>query len=259
MFIDLNLLEGSCIGLTELKRLGYGCVAVNVECDLTSGPKQASAVQLFETNHQKKSGKKRKYGKEPHFGNINALEVNRDDKQRSSSIRQLKRITLNVEDMNAAQLINSSAVLKLYDLVAAKASNPKVFQYLCEHANIDIITFDVSNRLPFQLKRPWIKAATKRSVLFEIIYTPLLLDSTGRRNFFSNTNAIIGLTNGKNIILASRGTRELLLRAPYDLINLGILLGLTYGKASDAISNNALMAIKHAEERRGNVQIVAQL
>lgn len=72
------------------------------------------------------------------------------------------------------------------------------------------------------------------------------MDSTGRRNFFSNTNAIIGLTNGKNIILASRGTRELLLRAPYDLINLGILLGLTYGKASDAISNNALMAIKHA-------------
>jgi RNase P/RNase MRP subunit p30 len=48
-------------------------------------------------------------------------------------------------------------VVKGYDVVAAEAATPKVFQFLCEQADIDLITFDVTNRLPFQIKRPWVR------------------------------------------------------------------------------------------------------
>lgn len=48
-------------------------------------------------------------------------------------------------------------MLKTYDLVAAEASSAKVFQFLCEQGEIDILTFDLTNRLPFQIKRPWVR------------------------------------------------------------------------------------------------------
>lgn len=48
-------------------------------------------------------------------------------------------------------------MIKSFDIVAAEATSAKVFQFLCEQAEVDIITFDVTNRMPFQLKRPWVR------------------------------------------------------------------------------------------------------
>ena len=50
-------------------------------------------------------------------------------------------------------------VVKGYDVVAVEAMTLKVFQFLCEQADIDLITFDVTNRIPVQMKRPLVRAA----------------------------------------------------------------------------------------------------
>ncbi|KUF80731.1 Ribonuclease P protein subunit p30 [Phytophthora nicotianae] len=141
--------------------------------------------------------------------------------------------------------------LKGYDIVAAEAATPKVFQFLCEQADIDLITFDVTNRLPFQIKRPLIAAAMKRDIYFEITYTPCLGDTAGRRYFFSNASNLVRLTGGKNLVFASGATRDILLRSPYDVINIGLLSGLKYGQALDAISTSCLAVLEHADKRRG--------
>lgn len=154
----------------------------------------------------------------------------------------------------------ASDVVKGYDVVAAEAATPKVFQFLCEQADIDLITFDITNRIPFQLKRPWILAAIKRNLYFEIKYTPCLSDSAGRRYFFSNASNLVRLTGGKNLVLSSGATRDILLRSPYDVLNLGILSGLKYGQALDSISTSCLAVLEHADKRRGikgGVQVVA--
>ncbi|GLD92809.1 hypothetical protein PINS_up001388 [Pythium insidiosum] len=171
------------------------------------------------------------------------------------TVRQLKRITLKVEDMNAAQSINSSPVLKTYDVVAVEAANAKVFQFLCEQGEIDVLTFDVANRIPFQLKKPWIDAAIKRGIYLEITYSACLGDSAGRRYFFSNASNLVRITNGRHVVLSSGSTRDLFLRSPYDVINVGILMGLTYGQALDAVSNAPLAVMEHAEQRRGRADL----
>ncbi|KAJ8563912.1 hypothetical protein ON010_g7435 [Phytophthora cinnamomi] len=144
-----------------------------------------------------------------------------------------------------------SDVVQGYDVIAAEAATPKVFQFLCEQADIDLITFDVTNRLPFQIKRPLIAAAIKRDIHFEITYTPCLGDTAGRRYFFSNASNLVRLTGGKNLVFSSGATRDILLRSPYDVLNVGLLSGLKYGQALDAISTSCLAVLEHADKRRG--------
>lgn len=167
------------------------------------------------------------------------------------ALRQRKRITLKLEEVADAQKLIASDEVKAYDVVAAEAMTPKVFQFLCEQGDIDLITFDVTNRLPFQLKRPWIATAMKRGLYFEITYTPCLGDTAGRRYFFSNASNLVRFTNGKNLVFSSSATRDILLRSPYDVINIGLLAGLKYGQALDAISTSCLAVLEHADRRRG--------
>ncbi|KAF1329247.1 Ribonuclease p protein subunit p30, partial [Globisporangium splendens] len=181
----------------------------------------------------------------------NALQLASDAASTKRTVRQLKRITLKVEDMNGALALS-------YDIVAAEATSAKVFQFLCEQADVDIITFDVTNRMSFQIKRPWVDAAVKRSIYFEITYTPCLGDSAGRRYFFSNASNLVRLTGGKHLLLSSGATRDILLRSPYDVINVGILVGLTYGQALDAVSTSCLEVIARADKRRGKLDVVAE-
>lgn len=105
---------------------------------------------------------------------------------------------------------------------------------------------------------PQVDAAIKRSIFFEITYTPCLGDSAGRRYFFSNASNLVRLTGGKHLLLSSGATRDILLRSPYDVINVGILIGLTYGAALDAISTSCLAVIAHANQRRGKTDVVAE-
>jgi ribonuclease P/MRP protein subunit RPP1 len=102
--------------------------------------------------------------------------------------------------------------------------------------------------------------AISRGIYFEIKYTPalggtaafismdtpyLIVDSNGRRYFFANSSNLIRVTKGKHIIFSSGAERDMLLRSPYDIINLGILTGLTYGKAMDAVSSSCVAVIAH--------------
>lgn len=61
-------------------------------------------------------------------------------------------------------------------------------------------------------------------------------------------------------MFSSDATRDILLRSPYDVTNIGLLCGLTYGQALDAISTSCLAVLKHADKRRGiigGIQIAA--
>lgn len=102
-------------------------------------------------------------------------------------------------------------------------------------------------------------AAIKRSIYFEITYTPCLGDSAGRRYFFSNASNLVRVTGGRHLLLSSGASRDILLRSPYDVINIGILIGLTYGQALDAISTACQQVIAHAEKRRGKADVVVEI
>ncbi|KDO34130.1 hypothetical protein SPRG_01400 [Saprolegnia parasitica CBS 223.65] len=120
----------------------------------------------------------------------------------------------------------------------------------CEQGDVDVIALDVSSRLPFQLRKPLVDAAIARGVYFELKYTAALGDSSGRRYFFANASSLVRITRGRHIIFGSGAARDMLLRSPYDVINIGMLLGLPYGKAMDAVSSSCTAVIAHGEVRK---------
>ncbi|CAI5730289.1 unnamed protein product [Hyaloperonospora brassicae] len=254
MYVDLNVRATARVSARELQRLGYACVCVNVDCDgsaqqlksVTALPALPPSAQ--EERHDKVAKKAKLYtavvGKGLQLKDVETGDSNELPRQR-------KRITLKIEEVADAQRLIGLDVVKGYDVVAVEAMTLKVFQFLCEQADIDLITFDVTNRIPFQIKRPLIAAAVKRGVYFEITYVPCLGDSAGRRYFFSNASHLVRLTGGKNLVFSSGATRDILLRSPYDVINIGLLSGLKYGQARDAISTSCLAVLEHADRRRG--------
>ena len=71
-----------------------------------------------------------------------------------------------------------------------------------------------------------IKVLIDRNIFFELNYSDALNDANRRRNFISSASIIVNATKGRNIIFSSDAENWLLHRSPYDLVSLGITLGL---------------------------------
>mgnify|MGYP002385107606 FL=1 len=92
----------------------------------------------------------------------------------SDSFDLLTRLTVVLEDQNQVHSITSNAIVNSYDLVAVQPATEKLLHQACTAMeSIDIISLDLSRRLPFQLKFSIVGVAIERGVMFEVLYTPL--------------------------------------------------------------------------------------
>lgn len=57
---------------------------------------------------------------------------------------------------------------------------------VCSSLDVDIITFDLSKRLPFRLKPAALQEAVKRGAHLEICYAAAIRDEGARRTCFAN-------------------------------------------------------------------------
>ncbi|KAB1227051.1 Ribonuclease P protein subunit p30 [Morella rubra] len=108
---------------------------------------------------------------------------------------------------------------------------------------VDIIAIDFSEKLPFRLKLPMVKAAIERGVYFEITYSDLISDVRTRRQMISNAKLLVDWTRGKNLILSSAAPSVNDIRGPNDVANLSSLLGLSMERAKAAISKNCRILV----------------
>ncbi|XP_065868887.1 uncharacterized protein [Euphorbia lathyris] len=182
---------------------------------------------------------------------------------RSSPFRQYTRLTVCVDNPAKSQALNSgNSILKTYDLVAVRPLNQVAFDHACEKSEVDIIAVDFSEKLPFRLKQPMVKAAIQRGVYFEITYSDLIVDVQVRRQMISNAKLLVDWTRGRNIILSSGASSVSELRGPCDVANLSSLLGLSTERAKAAISKNCrnLIAIalrkKHFHKEAIRVELM---
>jgi len=60
------------------------------------------------------------------------------------------------------------------------------------------------------------------TALFLFISHSLSLDASSRRYLFANVLAFLRLTRGRNLVLSSAASKEMELRAPWDVINLSV-------------------------------------
>ncbi|CAO2824877.1 unnamed protein product [Amaranthus hypochondriacus] len=168
-----------------------------------------------------------------------------------SSFRQYTRLTMSVETSAQASALNSgNPILKTYDLVAVKPLNQNLFDIACQSSQVDLISIDFSEKLPFRMKLPMVKAAIARGVYFEIMYSSLLLDVQVRRQMIASAKLLVEWTRGKNLIVSSSAPSVLELRGPNDVANLVSLIGLSNEFAKATISKNCRLLIANALRKK---------
>ncbi|PKI84148.1 ribonuclease P [Malassezia vespertilionis] len=187
-----------------------------------------------------------------------------------ASLTQLSRLTLVLDKDHAIKggtgfVATNSIALQKYDLLAAQPQTEATFQHACttlselKPFSIDIISLDLAAapRLPFYLKRSTVGAALANGAVFEIDYSAAVDPSCDqknvsvlRRNIFSGARDILRVTNGKGVILSSGARNALGLRAPYDVMNLATLMGITPIAAKDTLSNTCKSLLVRARTRQ---------
>ncbi|PYH94788.1 putative ribonuclease P complex subunit Pop2 [Aspergillus ellipticus CBS 707.79] len=162
----------------------------------------------------------------------------------------LTRLNLTLSD--PAQNQRLSNLTQIYDLVALRPTNDKILLNACTNLECDIISLDCSERLPFHFKFKMVSAAISRGIRFEICYGPGVTGSglEARRNLIGNAMSLIRATRGRGIIVSSEARRALSVRAPWDVINLACVWGLSQERGKEAICEEARKVTALAKLKR---------
>ncbi|KAL2870013.1 ribonuclease P subunit p30 family protein [Aspergillus lucknowensis] len=162
----------------------------------------------------------------------------------------LTRLNLPLSD--PAQNQRLTTIAQAYDLVALRPTNEKALLNACTNAECDIISLDLSVRLPYHFKFNMLSAAIARGIRFEICYGPGVTGSglEARRNLIGNAMALIRATRGRGLIVSSEARRALVVRAPFDIINLACVWGLSQELGKEAISAESRKVVALARLKR---------
>ncbi|KAL4927839.1 ribonuclease P subunit p30 family protein [Aspergillus undulatus] len=144
---------------------------------------------------------------------------------------------LNIPLTDPAQNQRLTSFAQAYDLVALRPTTEKALLNACTSAECDIISLDLSVRHPYHFKFKMASAAISRGIRFEICYGPGVTGSglEARRNLIGNAMALIRATRGRGIIVSSEARKALSIRAPFDVINLACVWGLSQELGKEAI------------------------
>lgn len=175
------------------------------------------------------------------------------------SLRVLTRMTLTISD--TAQNHRLANLNANYEILALRPTTEKTFQLCCSSLECDLISIDLSQRLPFILKFTTVSSALQRGVRFEICYSPGITGSSdARRNLISGAASLIRATRGRGIIISSSARNALGVRAPLDVINLAQVWGLSQERGKEALCEEAGKVIKLAyikrQSYRGVVEVI---
>ncbi|KAK9373885.1 RNase P subunit p30-domain-containing protein [Lipomyces chichibuensis] len=171
----------------------------------------------------------------------------------------LSRITILLDDAAQSQALPS--LTTKFDILAVRPTTEKLLLAACTSLDIDLISLDLSQRLPFYLRHRTLGAAVARGIKIEICYSPTTrqADNNARRNLISNAAALFRATRGKGIIISSGATSALECRGPYDVANLATLWGFTQEKGKAAVAGDARAVVVHARMRRRSYKQVVEI
>ncbi|XP_015183792.1 PREDICTED: ribonuclease P protein subunit p30 [Polistes dominula] len=212
--------------------LGYRSVAINQIIDEST----------FETK------KKRKKCDDESRTFLNPIDIDDLIKEFEGKLNIFNRLTFAFNDEEKTRLLNQSNILKKFHVYSVIPKTSEALQLACTQLNTDIITLNASCT-QFKMTKKLYMQALDRDVHFEIQYTDVINPET-RQLAIHQAHLFYIYGKSKNVIISSGANKVTDIRNPYDVINLGILLGLNENKSKAAIlyqNNNLLL---RAERRR---------
>lgn len=177
-----------------------------------------------------------------------------------ASLTVLTRLNITLSDATQNQRLATLA--QSYSLIAIRPVNEKALSQACNSLDCDIISLDLSTRLPYHFKFKTLSAAVSRGVRLEICYGPGVTGSgmEARRNLISNAASLIRAARGRGIIISSEAKQALGVRAPWDIVNLACVWGMKSERAKEAVSEEARKVVDMARVKRtsfrGTVDVI---
>ena len=184
------------------------------------------------------------------FSSLVGLE---DVKKICPKLKLLSRITMVIEEQQQVRFIPGETV-QSYGILSVQPTTENLFQQICQTVECDVITFDMTSRMPFYIKHPQVSLAIEMGISFEIQYTPAIQDQNQDRHTIINALELIRVSRGRNVVISSCAERTIELRGPYDIVNLGLLFGLKQDQAKATISKNVRSLLYHGEARNQTVK-----
>jgi RNase P subunit p30 len=144
-------------------------------------------------------------------------------------------------------------------------SSAAQFASACASFEIDIVTLDNTERLPFNLRPGVVKQAVDRGVFLEIRYGDAFDHNRGRcgdpdrqdggisataTNVMSQATALARASKSKGLLMSSGATNPLAVRGPADVANLGTVFGMSGDSGVHATSSWAGAVLAHAVARK---------
>ncbi|KAG5518930.1 hypothetical protein PMAC_002461 [Pneumocystis sp. 'macacae'] len=172
-------------------------------------------------------------------------------------MRILSRVTIVLDE--GSQNYNLYSATDTFDILAVRPTSEKMFQHVCTSMDVDIISLDMSQRLPFYIKHSTVGVAITRGIRLEICYASGISDINCRRHLICNASALVRATRGKGIIISSEASNLMYCRSGYDIINLSTFWGLSQEKGRNAIGKEAKSVIIHGEARKNMSKGVIKL
>lgn len=217
--------------LEKCRLLGFHTIALSIEIDITDKSKQQLNV--------------------PPPPDIQTITC--------SPLKVLTRLTVRVSETIQLYKLYKSPGLFKYDLLALDPQNSKLLQYITAgSAELDILTFDLANRLDNNLFKTRFRLLQTRGVCFEINYGQAQLGATSRRNIICNGQNLVEKIS-KNLILSS-GVQDIFrLRSPMDAQSVGVLFMIPYKKCHEIVYKNGHKALEAAKHRKNPISSAVEL
>ncbi|KRX34456.1 Ribonuclease P protein subunit p30 [Trichinella murrelli] len=246
-FTDLNILykqnESRELIISIIKfafqQLGYSTVAVNCE-QLYSYAKSSNAAC---------SKRKRQQSSVPEPFVVDPTEIDiLSLESRGERLRVFSRLTLVVNSVERLQELLSNKIISNYDIIAVCPLNETTFDMAASDSRVHLLTTDVTadNFSLFQGNR--LNEAVRNGKYIEISYSPAIMDTSIRKE---HKSLMLFRTIGeKGIILTSRATRPMEMRAPYDVINISHLFGMNTNESRSAITVNPQQLLLAVEDNK---------
>ncbi|KAK3666157.1 RNA-binding RNA processing protein rpp1 [Elasticomyces elasticus] len=160
-----------------------------------------------------------------------------------------RRVTLTLTE--SYQNARLAELARAYDILAVRPIDERTLQLACGSLDCDIISLDLTQRLPFYFKFKMLSEAVKSGKRLELCYSQGVLgDSSARRNLISNATQLIRASRGRGLIISSEAKAAVGCRGPWDVINLATIWGLAQDRGFEAMSKEARSVVVSAQLKR---------
>ncbi|KXL46494.1 hypothetical protein M433DRAFT_157542 [Acidomyces richmondensis BFW] len=160
-----------------------------------------------------------------------------------------RRVTLTLTE--TYQNARLAELTKAYDILAVRPIDERTLQLACSSLDCDIISLDLTQRLPFYFRFKMLSEAVKSGKRFEICYSQGLMgDGAARRNLINNATQLIRASRGRGLLISSETKSAVGCRGPWDVINLANIWGLGQERGFEALSKEARSVVVTAQLKR---------